>query len=88
MQKTVHVCDLCKKTEIDEKNGCVVHGNLYVFPHGGVIGNNFPQHSDGDGPSGPSFTAAEVGRTEVCNPCLAKHLGLQLTSPCFNFGDR
>lgn len=66
------LCDACDNEIKSEKEGYVIHGNIYVAdPNsvGGLIGDNFP---DDDEP----VTKDRVTRTVMCRQCFMRALGL------------
>lgn len=70
-----YLCDSCDKTIHDEKDGFVVHGNIYVANpdiRGGLIGNNFPNVVPG-----VSIAVEDVKESVFCRKCFFQALGVK-----------
>jgi len=66
-----YLCDSCDKIIYNEKEGFVVHGNIYVADpkcSGGLIGNNFPEEGG---------NAKDVKKSVYCIQCFLRALCLQ-----------
>jgi len=68
--KSYYICQGCKKTITDPKDGLVFQGNVYVADanlRGGLIGNNFPydENSEDDTP----FRIEDVKESVYCMKC-------------------
>ena len=69
--KSYYICQKCKKTITDPKDGLVFQGNVYVADansRGGLIGNNFPydENSEDDTP----FRIEDVKESVYCMKCV------------------
>jgi len=67
-------CESCDVMIHNEKDGFVIHGNIYVANpsiRGGLIGNNFP-----DTVPGMKFEITDVRESVLCRKCLLKALQL------------
>lgn len=63
------LCDRCDKVIMEEEDGYIVHGNIYVASSkdlGGLVGNNFPEEGD----------IEDVQKTVLCVQCMLTALNL------------
>jgi len=71
--KSYYICQGCKKTITDPKDGLVFQGNVYVADansRGGLIGNNFPYDDSKDVEDDTPFRIEDVKESVYCMKCV------------------